>query len=293
MKKVLFIYNPNSGERKILGYLDRVVEIHQQNGYIVHMIRIDRNLSLKSYFEDLEEKYEYVLIAGGDGTVDNVVNVMKQYKKDFPIGILPVGTANDFAKFIGMTSDIEDDCRKIINSSPKSVDIGKVNDKYFVNVASMGLFTDISQKTDDNLKNTIGKLAYYIKGIEEIPNFRKLDVKISSEIVKFDGYIYLMLIFNGRTAGNLNLAYKASIEDGLLDVVIIRAENMKNIINMFIKLIKREHLEDVEGIMYFKTDKIHIECNEDIVTDIDGERGPNFPLTIECIKNGMKVRGII
>ena len=79
---------------------------------------------------------EYILVAGGDGTVDSVVNAMARKGVSLPIGILPVGTANDFAKFLGIPFDVEEACKQIINSSVTSVDLGSINDKYFVNVAS-------------------------------------------------------------------------------------------------------------------------------------------------------------
>ena len=291
MKKVKFIYNPYSGENAIIDALDSIINIHQKYGYTINPFRISFEYELSTAFEDIDATYEYILIAGGDGTVDNVVNIMKKMKIDLPIAILPTGTANDFAKFIGMPQNIEECCEQIINSKRKKVDIGKINDKYFINVASTGLFTDVSQKTDVNLKNTIGKLAYYVKGIEQLPNFRKLKIKVKSKEMDYDGDMYLMLVFNGRTAGNFNLAYKAEVDDGMLDVIIIKADIMKNLINAFIKMLKGEHLDGVKGIVYFKTDEMIIECNEGIVTDIDGERGPDFPLEIRCIKDGLTVLG--
>ena len=129
---------------------------------------------------------------------------MKEKGLNLPIGILPVGTANDFGKFINIPQDIEEACKQILSSKPVKVDIGKINDRYFINVASTGLFTDVSQKTDVTLKNAIGKLAYYIKGIEELPNFRKLKIKLKSKEVDYNGEMYLMLIFNGQTAETLN-----------------------------------------------------------------------------------------
>ncbi|MCY6958941.1 YegS/Rv2252/BmrU family lipid kinase [Clostridium brassicae] len=293
MDKVKFIYNPYSGENTILDNIDTVIRVHQKYGYWVVPFRISKDFELIDAFKDIDDSYKYVLIAGGDGTVDNVVNVMKKIGINIPIAILPVGTANDFAKFIGMPSNIEKACEQILESEPCELDLGKVNDKYFINVASTGLFTDVSQKTDENLKNTIGKLAYYVKGIEQIPNFRKLNVKVTSENMVFEGDMYLILVFNGQTAGNFKLAYKADASDGLLDVIIIKAGMIKDIITLFIKMLRSEHLEDFKGLIYFKTDKLQIECYEDILTDIDGERGPDFPLTIECIKGGLKVLGII
>lgn len=291
MNKVKFIYNPYSGEKVILNHVDDVIRIFQEHGYFIVPFRIGSGQKLSQAFVDIDESYKYILIAGGDGTVDSVVNSMAKFKISLPIAVLPTGTANDFAKFIGMPQDIQSACIQIIKSTPKSIDIGKINDEYFVNVASTGLFTDVSQKTDDNLKNTIGKLAYYVKGIEQLPNFRKLKIKVESKDMVFDGDMYLMLVFNGQTAGNFKLAYNAQIDDGLLDVIIIKACLIKELINLLIKMLKGEHLECNE-VIYFKTDKLNIECYENIVTDIDGQRGPDFPVTIECKKGGISVLGI-
>lgn len=292
MKKVKFIYNPYSGENVILDHLDIVIKIHQEAGYTIVPYRIDKEIDVINAFNDFRDtNYYYVLIAGGDGTIDNVVNAMAKAGVSVPIGILPVGTANDFGKFLGMPSDISKACRQILNSEVTSVDLGSINDKYFVNVASTGLFTDVSQKTDVNLKNTIGKLAYYLKGLEELPNFRKLEIKIKSEEMEYEGNMYFMLVFNGQTAGNFKLATKASADDGLLDVIIFKAIPIIELIPLFVKVLKGEHL-DSDNVIYFKTNNIYIESNEDIVTDIDGEKGPDFPLNIKCIKGGLKVLGV-
>lgn len=292
MKKVKFIYNPYSGENAILSELDKVIMIHQRYGYSIVPYRINKDEDVSEAFNDVyNNKYEYVLIAGGDGTVDSVVNAMAKVGVSLPIGILPVGTANDFAKFLGISNNIEKVCEQILTSQPKSVDLGSINEKYFVNVASTGLFTDVSQKTDVNLKNTIGKLAYYLKGLEELPNFRRLKVKIESSEYNFEGEMYFILIFNGQTAGNFKLATKASCMDGMLDVIVFKAIPVIELIPLFIRVLKGEHLDN-DNVIYFKTNNVIVECDEDIVTDIDGEKGPDFPLNIKCIEGGLKVLGV-
>jgi diacylglycerol kinase (ATP) len=291
MKKVRFIYNPYSGENSIVNELDNVIKLHQEANLTVVPYRIQRGRDLTEALEIIDETYSYILIAGGDGTVDSLVNAMKQKNVNLPIGILPVGTANDFGKFIHMPTDIEEACKQILDSKPVAIDLGKINNKYFINVASTGLFTDISQKTDVNLKNTMGKLAYYLKGLEELPNFRKLKVKISSKECDYEGEMYLLLVFNGQTAGNFNLATEAEVTDGKLDVVMFKAIAIMELLPLFIKLLKGEHL-DSDKVVYFKTDDVYIESSENIVTDIDGERGPDFPLRIHCIKGGIKLLGI-
>ena len=287
--KVKFIYNPYSGENVILSKLDKVISLHQEAGYTIVPYRITAGEDVGVALNDIKDgNYKYILIAGGDGTVDSVVNAMAKSGISLPIGILPVGTANDFSKFLGMPSDVEEACKQILSSEVKSVDLGSINDKYFVNVASTGLFTDVSQKTDVNLKNTIGKLAYYLKGLEELPNFRKLHVNILSKEVEFDGEMYLLLVFNGATAGNFNLATRADACDGLLDIIMFKAVQIYELLPLFIKVLKGEHL-DSNKVLYFKTDYLKVECHEDIVTDIDGEKGPDFPLEIKCIKGGLKI----
>ena len=291
MKKVRFIYNPYSGENNIINELDNVIKLHQEVGMTIVPYRIQKGKDLAEALDIIDETYSYILIAGGDGTVDSLVNAMKHRNINIPIGILPVGTANDFGKFINMPSEVQEACKQILDSKPVAVDVGKINDDYFINVASTGLFTDISQKIDSNLKNTIGKLAYYLKGIEELPNFRKLKVKLSSKECDYEGEMYLLLVFNGKTAGNLNLATEAEITDGKLDVIMFKAIQIIELLPLFIKLLKGEHL-DSDKVVYFKTDDVYIESPEDIVTDIDGERGPDFPLRIQCIKGGIKLLGI-
>ena len=292
MKKVKFIYNPMSGETIIVDKLDEVIKIHQEYGYMVCPFRLNKDMNMNLALKDIDDNYSHIVIAGGDGSLDLLINTLMSLNINIPIGIIPMGTANDYAKYIGMPNDIEKALIQILESTPKKMDIGKINDMYFVNVASTGLFTDVSQKTDSDMKNTIGKLAYYIKGIEQIPTFRNIPVKISSKEKTFDGDMYAVLVFNGRTAGNIDFAYKSKGDDGLLDVIIIEGKNLKNLIPLFAKFIRREHLEDPVGITYFQTDELTIESTDkDLVSDIDGERGPDFPLSIKCVNHGITIMG--
>lgn len=293
MKKVKFIYNPYAGENIILDKLDEVIEINQRNGCFIVPVRLSEGMNMRNAMEDIEDGYSHILIAGGDGTVDLLINVMLGMGVNLPIGILPMGTANDYAKYIGVPKDVTEALNKMFTLPPKKMDVGMINEKYFLNVASTGLLTDVSQRTQDELKNSIGKLAYYIKGIEQIPNFRKIPVKITSVDGNYNGDMYAVLVFNGRTAGNLDLAYKSKADDGLLDVIIIKASNIIEFVPLLGKLLRGDHLEDPVGLIYFQTKEIIIETTDEfIVSDIDGERGPDFPLHIKCIPEGITILGV-
>lgn len=294
MKKVKLVYNPNSGEKSIVNKLDTIIEVYQKYGYVVIPYRLNKDNPINYAFNDINENYHHILISGGDGTIDMTLNTIKELDINLPIGILPTGTANDFANALGLPFDVNEAIENIIISKPKKIDIGKVNDKYFINVASAGMFTDVSQKINPDFKNSMGRVSYYIKGIEEALHLRGFNISVKSKEVTYTGEMYLMLVFNGKTAGNLNLAYKSELDDGYLDVIIFKATPPPKSIPVFINILKGEHLDhnNEDNLLYFRTKKLIINCNDELGTDIDGERGPDFPLQIECIKDGVEILGI-
>lgn len=290
MKKVKFIYNPFSGEAVITKNLDTIIGKYQAKGYTIVPFRISTEQSLEDAFLDIDNSYHHILGAGGDGTINQIINIMKKKNLDIPLAILPVGTANDFAKYIGMPADIGSACDKILAGKIQEIDLGKANDKYFINVFSFGLFTDVSHKTPTHLKNTIGKLAYYLNGIKELPSFKKLDIKVTSDEFFYEGNALIFFTFNGRTAGNINISYKSEINDGLLDVIIVKGENIRSTLSSLLAFLKLEHLEKPKDIIHFTTSDFTVEYSDSsLESDIDGEVGPTSPIHISCIKNGLKI----
>ena len=295
MKKVKFIYNPTSGDKSIIHKLDLIISIYQKNKFTLELYRLDKNSCIDDAIYNIDKNYHHILVSGGDGTIDILLNSMKKNNKDIPVGILPFGTANDFAKALNLSQDINEAIENIIKSTPKKIDIGKINEKYFINVASAGMFTDVSQKINSEFKNYMGKVSYYITGIEQALNLKKYNIKVTSDEMVYEGDMYLMLIFNGKTAGNINLAYKALLDDGYLDVIIFKAMPIPKSIPILIKVLKSEHLENLDenDILYFRTKKLTVDCKEDLISDIDGEKGRDFPLNIRCIEGGMKILGVL
>lgn len=119
-------------------------------------------------------------------------------------------------------------------------------------------------------------------------------MKISSDEFNFHGGVYLITVFNGRTAGNIELAYKSKIDDGLLDVILFKSRPKGGLLPMFIDVGKKEHLDtDHDGIYHFKTKELKIECTEGLSTDIDGEEGPSYPVKIKVLASGIRVLGVV
>ena len=293
MKKVKFLYNPYSGDKTIVDKLDSIIEKYQSNEYTVVPFRMGKGAKIKKALLDIDESYDHILIAGGDGTVDIVVNAMKKLDINTPIAVLPTGTANDFANMINVPLNIDNALEQIIHSTPKKIDLGKINSSYFVNIASSGMFTDVSQKIDPILKNSLGRVSYILKGVEEAVNLKQFNISVKSDELSYKGEMHLILVFNGSTAGNINLAHSSKIDDGLLDVIIFKPMPMQKIIKLLRNLIKGLPIDKCEDVIYFKTSELFIDCMEKITTDIDGERGPDFPLHIICESESISVLGIL
>ena len=266
MKKVKFIYNPFSGEAVVTKNLDTIIGKYQAKGYTIVPFRISTEQNLEDAFLDIDSSYHHILGAGGDGTINQIINIMKKKNLDIPLAILPVGTANDFAKYIGMPADIGSACDKILAGKIQEIDLGKANDKYFINVFSFGLFTDVSHKTPTHLKNTIGKLAYYLNGIKELPSFKKLDIKVTSDEFFYEGNALIFFTFNGRTAGNINISYKIDESDKTPGFKFAEAEvkgypvrievGPRDLSEGYVTVVRRDNLEKIKYPISDVVDKL-------------------------------------
>lgn len=294
MKYVQLLYNPMSGNLDFPAYLDLFISIFQDVGYETRIHRTRNKDDMADYLtsQDLNN-CSAIIVAGGDGSVNQVVNCIMKNHIDVPLGVIPAGTANDFASHLKMPSRYGECIEALAKMNVKNVDVGKVNDKYFINVCCGGLFTNISQNMDLELKNTLGKLGYYIKGVQQLPRFRKIRYKITNKNQVLDDYFYLFLVLNGKSAGGFNkLGVDAQIDDGKMDFIGIKACTINEVAVLFGKILIGEHLQD-RNIVFFQDNKIDIECVEGLKmfkeSDIDGETGPEYPLHIEVKKRALKV----
>lgn len=293
MRKVEFLYNPNAGNLRIRGLLDIVIRKFQQAGFTVSIHRSMRKGDMAEYIDAYisNENTDLLVISGGDGSVNEVVNAMMKKQLTISLGVLPFGTANDFSTLLGMPQEIEEACDAILRMNVKPVDVGLVNGNYFINVCSAGLFTSVSHTVDINLKNRFGKMAYYVKGLEQLQSYQPMHLSFETENGVIEESVSLFLIFNGKSAGGFDrLAKYALIDDGLLELVIIKAVAVHEILPLFIKVLQGEHLQDSK-VHYMQVPSVRVTClnEQSIISDIDGEPGPEFPLHVQAIQHQLNV----
>ncbi|MCL1981648.1 MAG: YegS/Rv2252/BmrU family lipid kinase [Clostridiales bacterium] len=289
-KKILLFYNPNSGSGMFKNNLDFIISKFQARRTMIIPVRAGKGDMLDFVFQNMDQQeYAKILIAGGDGTINICVNALIKNGIDLPIGIFPAGTANDFAYYFDIPAEIGAMTDIALGSSHTCADVGKVNDKFFINVAAMGTLVDVSQKTDPDVKNTLGIISYYLKGITEVPNLKPTVVKLTSDEYAGEENMYFMLIMNGRSAGGFKrISPNAVINDGLLDVMLFREMPLIDFAPLLISVLQGNHTEN-KNVLFFRTSKLKLESDVDISTDVDGEKGAKFPLTFEVLPNRLKI----
>lgn len=288
--KVLLFYNPNAGNGLFKNNLDMIIEKFQKRKMFLVPVRADQKGILNEVFKEINPgEFRKVIAAGGDGTINIVVNAMMNHHIDLPIAIFPSGTANDFAYYFDIPHDIDSMVKIALEEHYTYADIGKVNDRYFINVSALGFLVDVSQKTDPNIKNTLGVISYYLKGVTEIPNLRPIPVRITSEEYTSDEKIYFMLIMNGRSAGGFKrIAPKAEVNDGLLDVMLFKEMPIRELAPLLFSVMTGQHPEN-RNVEFFQTKKLLVESEQQVGTDVDGEKGPEFPLDIQVLPKQFKI----
>lgn len=294
--KVLLIYNPKSGNGLFKNNLDYIVEKFQRRHMLLIPVRSDRK-DVGDFLRqlskvDYRKEYRKIIIAGGDGTINHVINLMINFEIDLPIAVFPAGTANDFAYYFDLPHKLEDMVKIATEENYTYADIGKANDQYFINVAAIGFLVDVSQRTDPNIKNTLGVLSYYLRGIGELPNLKPIPVKITSEEYQAEEKIFFMLAMNGRSAGGFKrIAPMASINDGLLDVVIFKEMPVIELAPLLMSVLAGQHREN-KHVIYFNTRRLLVETDIEVGTDVDGEKGSSLPMEIQVIPKRLKVNTV-
>jgi len=289
-QKVILFYNPNAGNGLFKMNLDLLIERFQMKKLIVIPIRAGKYEMLDKIFQTIDQsEFRQVIAAGGDGTINICVNAMIRNNIDLPLAIFPSGTANDFAYYFDLPNETNEMIDIALRDNWTYADVGKVNDRYFVNVAAMGMLVDVSQKTDPNLKNTLGVLSYYLKGITEVTNLRPIPIKLTTPEFTIEERMYFMLVMNGRSAGGFKrISPHSEVNDGMLDVMLFREMPLTGFAPLLVNVLQGNHQEN-KNVLYFKTNDLTLESEVDISTDVDGEKGESFPLHFTVLPQKLKI----
>lgn len=292
MRKIKFIINPSSGRRAMEKKIDTLCKLLLDDGYIIGKYftknKYDAMLEAR---RTCEEDFDLIIVCGGDGTVNEVVKGIVTGSRRLPIAILASGTVNDFANYLEIPRNTYEFFDLIKRNKIVDVDIGSVNEDYFVNVAAGGLLTNVAYQAQPDVKAVLGRMAYYLEGLRELANQGLETVKVSIHSDEFTSEedILLFVISNSSSIGGFTkLAPEADVVDGLLDVVLIKKADVAELVNIFVNVLTGEHINHPK-VIYYKTKKVMVESDRKIVIDIDGEYGGRLPAEFKVIPKGLSI----
>lgn len=290
--RIRFIINPKSGRERsenkferLLGYL--IEDRHEVSARFTKGKDDATNFAI----EAVEDAVDRIVVIGGDGTVNEVVDGIVKKESKIPLTIISGGTTNDFAKYMGLEKSDWDLFSTIVGDKTRDVDVGVCNGKHFINVGAVGVFTDVAHNTPVGLKSVFGRTAYIIKGISEISpeNLRPVNFSVSSKELTEELRAYLFLISNTKSIGGFEkMAPLASVADGKLDCIIVKDMPIKELVTCFVKLKAGEHVNH-EGVIYFQTDDLTISCDEEVELDVDGEYFGDLPAHFEVKPSSLRL----
>jgi len=290
MKKALLIYNPLSGNRNVPKKLDYIIERFMEKDILVVPCRIgnDEHNMLPAIIKNAD--YSFVVISGGDGTINNIVNLLLKEGLDLPIGVIPSGTCNDFARSLNIPNDIKKCMDIILAGNIDEIDAGLLNDdRYFLNTCAGGNLVSVSYSTNTEFKKKFGPLAYYLKALGEVPNLKPVKLKITTDNEVIEQEFLLFLILNGKhAAGFYNIIEEADLSDGYMDILLLCNFPPIELPVLFFKVLENDLISD-KNVMWLRTKNCTIEGNSDFPLSIDGEKWNTLPVSIRFINKILKV----
>jgi len=290
-KQALLIINPRAGKMRGNRFLAEIISIFTDHGYdnCVYMTRHpgDGIEICKTHAKD----FNLVVAIGGDGTLNEVISGMILSGVKKPLGYIPAGSTNVFSGNLGLTTDILLAAKRIMKYSPKPMDIGRFENRYFSFVASFGAFTKTSYATPQNAKNTLGHMAYIFEGIKEMPNIKPIHVRVETDYQVFEDDYILGAFSNSLTvAGILKLDKKiVDLNDGLLELLLIKyPKNADQFSRALSGLNTKQY--DPNIISFCSTKKAIVYAPKDMDWSLDGEYAAGRDtIQVEALYNAIDI----
>ncbi len=273
MKKLLFLYNPVAGSGKVRARLGEIVERFVPFGYEVTLHPTQSRGDAQEFVRSRGKEFDHIVCAGGDGTLNEVISGLLEVKDPPALGYVPAGTTNDFSRTLGLPANIVQAADCAVMGAPQAVDVGEFNGRPFVYIAAFGLFSEVSYSTPQELKNTLGHLAYVVSGISSLGASQSYRVK-----VEYDGgvleedFLYGMVSDTVSVGGILGMNKDSvCLTDGKFEVTLVRKPQTPAEMNEILRALMKQKPQG--NVIGFSSSWVRFTCQEEVPWTLDGEFG--------------------
>lgn len=294
MGKCTLIVNPSSGGEKATGYLDLMkAQLSKMFDEVTVKKTGEQDDAMRFAHEAASQGHESVFCMGGDGTVNETINGLAAAGKNVSFGFVPMGTVNDLARAIGIPLEPERAIRMLDNAVLVDLDIGKVNDRYFVSNVAAGAIPEAVEEVSVEQKTKYGPLAYFIEGGKALANqpLHRFRFSVDGETFSQESPLILIALTNS-IAGFESFMPEAKVDDGKMRLVVFKEFSLLDSLKLLPQLLRGE-IKNSDTVIYksFRQATVDIEDGDALITNVDGDEGPAFPLEIEMLPSFIKVYG--
>ena len=293
--KCLFAYNPVSGKGIIKNNIEYIVERLSEKFDEIDVYETKKAGDISLLVQNVATEYDVFVFSGGDGTFNEVVNGLAEQPVKPILGYIPTGTVNDIARSMGIKRKIKKALDVIINGTPKKFDLMKVNDKYAFYAVAYGAMTTCSYMADQIAKKKSGKMAYVGYILKHDMKFERFNVEYSYDDVKGQTDAVMIMVINSRSVSSFMLDKQAVLNDGLVDVVIVKEKFHKHELGFFRRLRNTfkavalflfgfKNAKKNKNMVTFTTSNAHFKVSDNKSWNFDGEKGLDGEIQLKVLK---------
>ncbi|MFI2857293.1 diacylglycerol/lipid kinase family protein [Paenibacillus sp. JSM ZJ436] len=289
-KRAMIIVNPSSGKEEAPRRVVEVERVLAEQGYEVLIQETAQELDATRYcISACTEAFDLVVSIGGDGTLHETINGMMNQSHRPRLGLVPLGTVNDFARALSIPLRPEDAIQTLASSKVQRVDMGTINNQLFANVAAAGALAESLSAVTSEEKSRLGSLAYLKEGLKELVNSHAVPMTIHYDNQVWEGESPLFLAALTNSVGGFErLAPEASVDDGLLHCFVIKDLNLFKTMTASLSLLFGS-LKNHKDVHYFTAKSVTVSSTEPVRTNVDGEEGPILPITLSILPRHLEV----
>lgn len=285
----LIIYNLFSGRSNMFFKLEYIIERLKVQYSKVDSYETKYKNDIKNQMILRGSMYDTIIIAGGDGSLNEAVNGLMLVKNKPKIGYIPMGTCNDFGHSLGLNKTLDKVIDIILNGEYVDVNVNKVNTDYFIYGLAVGNFTDVSYRTKQENKRRIGVLAYFIYAIKSAFTDRTFNCVLNLNNDLKVKKCYCLIMVNSRYLASFNLKFRKKILNNGLNMILIEKKNrLINFIDLFMFFLLGERYK--HNIEYYNVKSLEIYSKEPLKYNIDGEELPLLnKVDVEVIEDCIQI----
>jgi len=290
--RMKLIVNPLAGGKKVETYLPKIKEILGRGNLLSLAITKEKNSAFQEAQKVSQEEYDLIVVCGGDGTLNEVINGVVSSNSSIPIGFVPCGTSNIYALSTGIPLNLIQACEIVLKKHVRKIDLGKVGTgnslRYFVSMAGIGYDASVIQSLKPKLVRTFGGIpAHLVAGVSALIKYQVTELSIKLDGSSCRGF--QAIVSNGSFYGISSIiAPEADMTDGYLDVILFKNGKRRDILRYVLGILRGRHLcfKDVE---YTRAKKIEIDAPNEVWIQVDGEIMGTLPQKFEVYPQAIQV----